>query len=58
MSGILLNTQADFVLNDEVDHCNLDDVHYEYDNILPRKNLDHKRTKNYFYEYCEKWNYR
>jgi hypothetical protein len=28
------NTQADFVLNDEVDHCNLDDVHYEYDNIL------------------------
>ena len=40
------NTHADFVLNDEVDHCNLDDVHYKYDNILPRNNLDHKRTNN------------
>ena len=40
------NTHAEFVLNDEVDHCNLDDVHYKYDNILPRNNLDHKRTNN------------
>jgi hypothetical protein len=38
--------KADFVLNDEVDHCNLDDVHYKYDNILPRNNLDHKCTNN------------
>ena len=40
------NTQHDFVLNDNSDHSVVNDVHYLCDNVLPRNNLDHKRTNN------------
>ena len=40
------NTISDFVLHDEFNHSNIDDVFYKHDTNLPRNNLDSKRINN------------
>ena len=37
---------SDFVLHDEFNHSNIDDVFYKHDTNLPRNNLDSKRINN------------